>query len=72
MHESRTFFQVGLDYCFVINVFHIGLYGPLSRSNWTPGVQLLLEWVRLKETKYYSICEEEEKAGCFAIVVLQM
>ena len=28
---------------FVINVFDRGSYGPPSRSNWTPGVQLLLE-----------------------------
>ena len=72
MHESRKFFQVGLDYCFVINVFHIVWYGPPLRSNWTPGVNcfssgavpLFLRKHSIRET-----CEEDEKAGCFAIVV---
>ena len=33
---------------FVINVFHKGLYEPISRSNWTRWIQLLLESIFLK------------------------
>ena len=33
----------GAELFLIINVFHRGPYGSLSRSNWTRGVLLLLE-----------------------------
>ena len=33
----------GAENILVINVFHRGSYGPHSRSNWTRGIQLLLD-----------------------------
>ena len=51
MCESRKFSQGVLKTFLFIIVFHRGRYEPPSRSNWTQGVQLLLEGVHTSISK---------------------